>query len=243
MYCIIIFLSGAWWCHTVFEWHQKSSEYNLLSDFVTSISVVCSSNTFWSGPPLTSAWWGLCLSAQKESHFDAVPLERPDVMSSTLFQRAAPVKARGPELSTNTSAPNKDETAWIKVLDNAGKSLFSPPGYFVCLACPHRSLWVSWRAIRARQTLSGYHTEDVTWGQTRSLWIENLLRLSSLICFVLSRDAFECDSFAVEMHPGADGEETIVCLFFSRSEPLLASIVKSQCCVSHHSSTPVGAKY
>lgn len=61
--------------------------------------------------------------------------------------------------------------------------------------------------------------------------------------FVFSRDAFECDSFALEMHPGADGEEMLVCLFVSRSEPLLASIVKSQCCVSPHSSTPVGAKY
>lgn len=45
------------------------------------------------------------------------------------------------------------------------------------------------------------------------------------------------------MHPGADGEEMIICLFFSRSEPLLASIVKSQCYISHHSSTPVGTKY
>lgn len=149
----------------------------------------------------------------------------------------------GSELCTNTRAPNKDVTAWIKVLNNTGKSLFSPLGSFACLACPHWSLRVSWRAIRARQTLSSYHTRDVTWGQTQSLWIEKLLRLSSLICYVLSRDAFECDSFAFEMHPGADGEEMIICLFSSRSEPLLASIVKSQCCVSHHSRTPVGTKY
>lgn len=96
---------------------------------------------------------------------------------------------------------------------NTKTALFSPAGYSLCLTCLHWSLWVSWRVIRACQTLSGYHTEDITWGQTRSLWIENLLRLSSLICAAVSRAAFECDSFAFEMHPGADGEEMIICLF------------------------------
>lgn len=138
---------------------------------------------------------------------------------------------------------HKHKHGWIKVLNNTETALFSPADYSLCLACLHWSLWVSWRAIRARQTLSGYHTEDVTWGQTRSLWIENLLRLSSLICAVVSRAAFECDSFAFEMHPALMGRRWSSVCFPPRSEPLLASIVKSQCCVFHHSSTPVCTKY
>lgn len=125
-----------------------------------------------------------------------VSAARRCLINPALFQCAASAEARGPDLCTNTSMPNKDVSAWIKTMNNTKKkSLLSPVGYFLCLACLHRSLWVSWWAIRTCQMPSGYHTEDVTWGQTRSLWMENLFRLSTLICFVVSRAAFECESF------------------------------------------------
>lgn len=100
-----------------------------------------------------------------------------------------------PHTHTNANAANKDDSARIKVMNKTKKSFLSSVADFLCLACPHTSPWVSWRAIHARQAPTGYHTRDITWGQTASVWMEDLLRLSSLICFVVLRVAFECESF------------------------------------------------
>lgn len=145
-----------------------------------------------------------------------------------LFQRAPPAEARASKLCINTNTLNKDFSPRIKVMNNTEKSLRSPVGYFLCLACPHGSLWASWRAIRARQTPLAAIIPKTSPEDRRAYFGWKICFGSQVSSVLWFRELhLNVSHFHFSCIPALMGRRgSSVCF---PPEPLLASIVKSQC--------------